>query len=1076
MRNVSLLILAIIAGVGSMSVAAADAGPAPGLTALHFRFIGPNGNRDISVVGVPGDPNVAYFGAASGGIWKTTDGGTHFESIFDSTDVSSVGALALAPSNPDIVWAGTGEPYIIREATSVGDGVYKSTDAGKTWEHMGLEKTGHISNIAINPGNPDIVFVCAIGQVYKPNPERGVYRTEDGGKTWKLVLKVNETTGCSGLSMDVHNPDTLFASTWQVTIRPWDLDSGGPGGGVFVTHDGGNTWSRLGANNGLPAQGTLIGKTAVRIAPSNDKIVYALMQGPKTGLLYRSDNGGANWTLVHEGDELDMRAPYYTNFTIAPDNPDVLYIPSTPFLVSRDGGHTVRIADRRPDPQHPDEFYYPGGDTHDVWVDPKDTSRILTANDQGGFISLTHGRQWYTVNLPIAQIYHVDTDTSIPYNVAGNRQDTSSVYGPSRVLTTSIGSTANIPPNAWHGYDGCESGFGVFDPVDPDVIWSGCYNGDLVRVNLKTGQAHNVSVWPIANFGAAPSEVRDRWNWSFPIAISPFDHNEVYVGSQYIYATTDAGHSWKRISPDLTTGKHLGNSGGLTVDNLMTFSSATLSIIDESPVKRGVIWAGSYDGQVSITRDGGVHWINVTANIKGLPPYGTINLEASPFDAGTAYVTSNDKMMGDYNPYIFETADYGKTWKNISGDLPHSEFSYVHVVRTDPVRKGMLYAGTENSLYVSWDDGMHWTQLKGNFPPAPVYWLKIQPKFSDLAIATYGRGIWILDDVTALRSWDRVSQEGMPHLFAPRAAYRFRSMVTGGQGYPNGFSNPNEPTQGVSENIPYGADLNYYLPHAATVEIIIADGSGETVRVLNEKGTAGLNRVFWDLRYKDLLKGTLLTNPPGKPWVDTPAKGRPLTAWGQPGSAGPLVVPGIFRVALKVDGTEVGSQSLQVLPDPHSVGTQSTMVASRDLQLQIAQEIDQTVGLINRLEVTRKSLEDLDHDMQGKSGMQPMSAAARALGSKAAAIEGRLFAMENSGSTEDSFARAPRLYAKFGSLYKNLNAEGSDVQPTTQQLQANSELRATLESVTQTADTFYQTDLVRFNATLRSRGMGTVIK
>lgn len=1053
MHKLYALVLVTFLTVGFLPATEAGPRPDPGLAGLHFRFLGPNGNRAISVVGVPGDANVAYFGAASGGIWKTTDGGTHFKPIFDSTDVSAVGALALSPSNPDIVWAGTGEPYLIREQISPGDGVYKSTDAGKTWEHMGLTDTGHIGHIIINPENPNIVFVCAVGQAYKPNAERGVFRTEDGGKTWKHVLAVNNTTGCSGLSMDPRDPNTLFAGTWQLTIQPWKLDSGGPDGGVFVTHDGGNTWTHL-SGHGLPPKGTILGKIGVRIAPNNSDVVYALIQA-NTGLLYRSSDGGKSWDLVHKGDDVDLRAPYYMNFTVAPDNENLLFFPSTAFMVSADGGKTVIQAPRSGAPLPGTGITVAGGDNHEVWIDPKNPQRILVAKDAGGAISRNGGRSWFQVVLPIAQIYHVYTDNSIPYNVIGNRQDTDSVMGPSRVLSRGFFSTGTIPASAWHGYNGCESGFGVPDPDNSNIIWSGCYNGDLVRTNLSTGESRNVSVWPEATFGASTADVRDRWNWSFPIAISPFDHNKVFVGSQYVYETTDAGQHWKRISPDLTTAKHLGNSGGLTVDMLMTFSSATLAMISPSSVKDGVIWAGTYDGQVSVTRDGGAHWTNVTANIKGMPPWGHINLEASPFDAGTAYVSSNNKMTGDYDPHIYVTTDYGATWKSISGDLPHTEFSFVHVVREDPVREGMLYAGTENALYVSWDDGAHWTQLRNNFPPAPVYWLTIQPRFNDLVIATYGRGIWVLDDITPLRSWDSVAHADQAHLFDPRQAYRFRNVFTAHQDSPNAVT--------AGENIPYGADLNYYLPSAESATITITDGSGKVVRVLHEHGKVGLNRVFWDLRHEPRRTATLLVPPPSKPWTVVPTAGHPLNTWSEPGLDGPLVVPGTFTVSLSVNNVLVGSAPLQVLRDPHTLGTQDQMKSQEALLLQIQGEINEVVDLINRFEHTRKQLETLTISQEANTRPASVRNAANALAAKAAAIEGRLFYIENAGDTEDSFRGPPQLYEKLGSLYNNLNDVSANHGPTAAQVEVNDKLRQVLASTRQATESFYGTDVTAFN-------------
>lgn len=1081
------LTLTALACWGFIQVASAAVpgpGPDPLLASLHFRFLGPNGNRAISVVGVPGNSKIAYYGAASGGIWKTTDGGAHFKPIFDSTDVSAVGALALAPSNPNIVWAGTGEPYIDR-VSAPGDGVYKSTNAGRTWEHMGLGKTGHISNIAINPENPNIVFVCALGQGYKPNPERGVYRTENGGKTWKLVHHVNNTTGCFGLSMDPHDPNTLFAGTWQLSIRPWKLDSGGSDGGVFVTHDGGNTWSRV-SGHGLPAKGTPVGKISVRVAPSNSNVVYALIQGKTgSGLLYRSSDGGKDWLLMHQGDGIGNRPMYFMNMTVAPNDENLIFMPNQTFWVSLDGGKTIFKAPH-PKPKFDGKITYPsadtskityiGGDIHDVWIDPKDPERILVADDHGGGMSLNGGHSWFTVILPIAQIYRVDTNSSIPYNIIGNRQDMDGMMVPSRVLYYRANDTMNnlnraIWAGAWHGYGGCESGDSVFDPVKPNILWTGCYNGDLQRVNLRTGQSRNVAVWPVATFGANPAKVRDRWNWTFPIAISPFDHNRVYVGSQYVYETTDAGQNWKRISPDLTTDRHLVNSGGLTVDNLMTFSSATLSIIDESPVKAGVIWTGSYDGQVTVTQDGGAHWTNVTANIKGLPPYGTINLQASPFNAGTAYVTSNRLNMGDYKPYIFETTDYGKTWKNISGNIPHSEFSYVHIVREDPVRKGMLYAGTENALYISWDNGTHWTQLKNNLPPTPMFWLTIQPKFSDLVIGTYGRGIWVLDDVTPLRSWPRVSREGKPHLFNPRPAYRFRTVVTAPEVSPNAVT--------LGENIPYGADLNYYLPTAEPVTLTITNSSGKAVRILHEHGTTGLNRIFWDLRYEPPRKATLLTNPPGKPWVNTPEHGRPLKPWGTPSPNGPLVLPGMFTVSLSVKGTQVGSAPLQVRPDPHLPVTMSKMVAGQTLLLKMKREINQTVRLINHFETVRKQIETLRGNLVSGPKGSRVRAAAKDLEDKAVAIEGRLFAIE-SVDGEGSFRVPPQLYEKLGSLYNELANTGryntgAQHGPTTAQIEVNEKLHQTLASIQQATDVFKQKDITKFNTIAKANSVKTVV-
>lgn len=1038
------------------AIAAAQAtGPNP-LSQLHFRALGPNGNRDIAVVGEPGNPLVAYFGAASGGIWKTEDGGAHFKPVFDQMDVSSVSSLAIAPSNHNIVWAGTGESFIIRGATSIGNGIYKSTDAGRTWRHMGLEMTGHISNIAIDPHNPNLVFACAVGQAYRPNPERGVFRTNDGGKTWEQVLKVDETTGCSGLDMDAHDSQTLFAGMWQISIKPWNENSGGPGSGVFVTHDGGDRWQRL-SGNGLPPAGANLGKIAVRVAPSDPERVYALIQ-EDTARFYRSDNGGSAWTLVNQSHKLSERSPYYTNFRVSPDDPNLLYFVSVSWTVSRDGG------------RHFDQdATVAGHDLHDVWIDPENPNRLMVADDGGGAISLNRGRSYFQVVLPIAQLYHVYTDNQIPYNVIANRQDSGGEEGPSRVLHAGGFGGGGITASDWHAFGGCESGFGVPDPADSNIIWSGCYNGELVRVDLVTGQARSIDIWPLPTYGWAPKDVRDRWNWTFPIAISPHDHNKVYVGSQYVYETTNGGQTFNRISPDLTGNdkSHEGDSGGVAFDNLMTFSSETLSIIAESPLKPGVIWTGAYDGQVNLTQDGGAHWTNVTANIPNLPPYGTINVTPSKYDAGTAYLCSNLEMAGNDDPFIYKTTDYGKSWTAIAGNIPHSVQSFVHTVIEDPVRRGMLYAGTENAIYVSWNDGQQWTRLRNNFPAAPVYWLTVEPRFNDLVIATYGRGIWILDDVTPLRDWDRVSAAGASHLFAPRPAYRFRSTVTAPQMAPNSAV--------VGENIPYGADVNFYLNAPAEVELAITGANGEIVRTLHRHGVAGLNRAWWDLRYDAPRKPLLLTPPPAEPWVATGMKGRPLVSWANtPG--GPRVVPGTYAVKLTVNGSPAGSERLEVLADPHTLGNQQSMEAQEKFLLGMRAEIGEVAGMIDRVEGTRRQLDVLRQVLGNDPKAAPVLKAASSLERKAESVEGKLFDTQLTGFREDSFRHPARLFEQLSALANELDGSGADLGPTDQQIEANHTLERQISAASTAVRELAASDVAAFNATLKSSGYTMAIQ
>ncbi len=717
---------------GFNSPVRAQAFDAEYVSQLQYRFIGPDGNRAIAVAGVPGNPMVSYIGAASGGIWKTVDAGTTWRPIFDDQPVSSIGSIAIAPSDPNVVWVGTGETFVIRPAHSLGDGVYRSTDAGETWANVGLGLTGRIGRMIVDPRDPDIAFACALGHTHGPQAERGVFRTVDGGDTWEHVLFVDDATGCSDLAIDPSNPRVLYATTWQVHINTWGLNSGGPGSGIFKSTDGGDTWQRL--RGGAPGgEEHPVGKTAVAVAPSNPDRVYMLVEDSSPGL-YRSDNAGRVWSLVSQNHTMNERAPYYTRIAVSPDNENQVYFLSVRFSMSVDGGES--LVDRPP---------RGGGDNHDMWIDPTNADRYLVAHDGGVAMTRNRGRTVQRVVPPIAQMYHVAVDNQVPYYVYGNRQDGYSYRGPSNSRAGSI------PLGLWRGVGGCESGFATPDPVDNNIVWSGCYDGGLEVHDLRTGHSRNVRRWPEAGYGWPPAEMRYRWHWNFAFHISPHNHNRVYVGSQYVSVTEDLGHSWRDISPDLTLNlkDHQQNSGGVAIDNLMTFDGSVLFAINESPLEEGVIWVGTNDGQVQITRDGGATWTNVTENIPNLPPWGTIaNIEASRFEAGAAYITVDLHQMGDFDPYVFKATNYGNDWAFISQTVPKSMLSFAHVVREDPVRHGMLYLGTDNALYVTLDDGESWTTLQSNMPHAPVYWITVQEHFNDLVVATYGRGFYILDDIT----------------------------------------------------------------------------------------------------------------------------------------------------------------------------------------------------------------------------------------------------------------------------------------------------------------------------------------
>jgi photosystem II stability/assembly factor-like uncharacterized protein len=1045
------------------------AAPNP-IAALHFRFVGPIGNRVAAVIGEPGNPNVVYIGAADGGIWKTEDGGATWKPIFDKADVSPVGALAMAPSEHNIVWAGTGEPWLIRPFWALGNGVYKSTDAGESWQNMGLDATGHIARIVIDPHDPNRVFVCAIGQTFLPQQQRGVFRTLDGGKTWQQVLFINENTGCSDLAMDPSDPNTLFAGMWPVTIHTWGIDSGGAAGGVYATHDGGATWHKL-SGHGLPANNHPVGKVAVAIAQSNPKRVYALIQDNPPGL-YRSDDGGQTWKLVNQSHIPDERAPYYTRFTVAPDNENLLYFVSVAYSFSPDGGKTLLIPGSRHSALGQASG---GGDNHDLWIDPTNSSRILVANDEGVNISNDHGRSFANYVLPISQVYHVAVDNDIPYHVMGNLQDRDSFRGPSRALSGGFFDSP-ITPAYFTTTGGCEDGFAVPDPKNANVVWAGCDNGHLDRMDWRTRTARDVTPWPVSGLGWAPKDMKYRWHWSFPIAIDPLDHHRVYVGAQVVFMTTDGGQSWKVISPDLTTNNksHQENSGGISFDNLVTFDGSTLYSIAPSAVKEGVLWVGSNDGQVSVTKDGGAHWTNVTANIPNLPPWGTVaNIEPSHFDPATAYIAVNLQLVGDYNPYVYKTTDYGQSWKLISASVPRSVNSSANCIVEDPIRKGMLYLGTENAIFVTWDDGGEWTRLHNNFPPAPVQWLAIQPTFNDLVVGTYGRGVWILDDVTPLRALDRA--RGKPtYFFKPRPAYRFRNTTDAREIEPSGHV--------VGENPPYGADLDFWLAGPQkNVKLSVLGPGNETIRTVKIKKTqAGINRVWWDLRYDSGTKIRFQTPPPDALWAN-PHRG--YRAYGAviPG-AGAIVPPGTYTVQLKAAG-QTFTRPLEVLPDPHSPGTQQSIEAQVKFELEVRSESNQVAGMINHIEWTRKQLADLQ-SMLGAHGDQYATVieAAKQLASKAVALEGQMIDVHNTGRSEDVFRHPMELYGRLCWLITPMNGApgsgsgGSDMAPTTQDVAVNDQFEAQIAQLQPEFDRLVHVETPAFNRLLKQNHLTLAIQ
>lgn len=1031
---------------------------------LKYRHIGPVGNRISAVVGVPGNANIIYAGAASGGIFKSIDDGINWRPIFDKQPVSSIGSLAVAPSDANVIWVGTGEAFI-RSNVSQGNGIYKSTDSGKSWKNMGLEDSGRIGRIVIDPRDPDVVFAAVMGHCYGSQQERGVFRTADGGQTWKRVLFVDEHTGCSDIAMDPNNPRILFAGMWPMLIRTWGKWSGGPGGGLYMSRDGGLTWKHL-KGNGPPE--TEIGKVAVAVAPNNSDRVYAMIETKDEGL-WRSDNGGQSWKQVSHDHALLNRPLYYTRCVVAPDDYNEVYFPATRFTMSLDGGETLK------------RFNPSGGDHHDMWIDPTNPDRMIVGNDQGVSISTNRGKSWHGVQLPVAQMYHVYVDNRIPYYVYGNRQDGTSYRGPSHSRTG-----RKIPSGLWHPVGGFESGFAIPDPVDNNIVWSGNYDGMLDRFDLRTGHSRSVDVWPESIQGWAAADVKYRFQWTFPICISPHNHNRIYVGSQYVHVTTNGGHSWSVISPDLSTNdkSKQQQTGGITPDDVSPLYCCVIFALAESPIQEGLLWAGTNDGLLHVSRDGGSSWTNVTRNIPKLPQWGTVsNIEPSRYDAGTCYITVDLHQVNIRDPYIYKTEDYGRKWKPIHSNIPRSVLSYAHCIREDPVRKGMLFLGTENALYVSFNDGRNWIPLQTNLPHAPVHWLVVQEHFNDLVAATYGRGFWIMDDITPLQQLTQEVIKSDVFLFTPRLAYRFRNVVG------PGFS-PND--QCAGDNPPYGAFINYYLKSVPKedVKITILDDKGNTVRTLKtekeEKSSgspgrrrarpikvpkkAGINRINWNLRYDFTKKIRLRTSPIGHDHVTVGAKGwRPFPRGER--TSGPLAAPGIYTVKLSV-GEKDFLQKLIVKKDPHSAGSEKDIRAQLKVLLGIRDNINTVADIINKSEIIRKQIYDLVEIIEDDKDTEQIIKKAKELDKKFIDIEDFFFSMGLTGSGDD--LRWPdKFYVRLRRLARSI--EASDFSPTTQQLEVYEKFNRELSDYKNRFNNLISTDLPSFNKMLAEKNILNIV-
>jgi photosystem II stability/assembly factor-like uncharacterized protein len=920
----------------AVTAATADDAPRPRdkdpLRGLEYRLIGPFiGGRVSRVAGVAGDPRTYFAATASGGVWKSTNGGYQWKPVFDAQTMPSIGSIAVAASDPSVVYVGSGEANI-RGNVAAGNGIYKSTDGGQTWSHV-WKQDGQIGTVAVHPKNPDVAFAAVLGHAFGPNPERGVYRTRDGGKTWQQVLKKDADTGASDVVIDPSNPSVVFAGLWQARRRPWDLQSGGPGSGLYVSRDGGDTWKQLTKDHGLPEG--IWGKVGVAVAPSDSRRVYALVEADKGGL-FRSDDGGESWSLATAHRALRQRAWYYSTLTVDPRNPDVLWAPQVPMLRSVDGGRTWK---KIRGIHH--------GDHHDVWIDPADTRRMITANDGGVDVSLDGGETWFAPRLPLGQCYHVDADTSVPYRVSCALQDLGTGSGPSNSL-----STDGINHGDWYDVGGGEAGHTASDPSDPSVVYAGEYLGIFTRYDHRTRQARSVAPWPDYLSGHGSEDARYRFQWTAPIVVSPHDPKVVYHGGNVLFRTSDAGQTWTAISPDLTTNdksKQKWAGGPITGDNTGVEHYCTIFAVAESPLAKGLIWAGSDDGLVHVTRDAGGSWTNVTPNIRGIPAFGTVALiEASRFDPATAYVVVDAHRLDDMKPYLYKTTDYGKTWKSLAAGLPADV--YLHAVREDPKKKGMLYLGTERGVMMSRDDGASWERLELNLPPVAVHDLLV--KNDDLVLATHGRSIWILDDLTPIREMSKDVQAKAVHLFpmAPVTAWR----------YSGSFHE-----DGPGENPPAALVVPYWLKDKpkGDVTLEVRDAGGRLVRTLSslqEKpdvppddpdaeregrrkppltAEAGVNRGKWNFFWDGATKIKDARIDMGDP------------------SYGPFALPGTYTLRLSADG-QTSEGTVEVRPDPRVKMTAADREAQLAFAIEARDAITRLSGIVEAVRSVREQLQD----------------------------------------------------------------------------------------------------------------------
>jgi photosystem II stability/assembly factor-like uncharacterized protein len=1014
---------------------------------LEFRSIGPyRGGRVTAVAGVRGQPLVHYFGGTGGGVWKTTDGGSNWQPVSDKFfKTGSVGGIGVAESDPNVVYVGMGEAPI-RGNVSHGDGVYKSTDAGKTWKNVGLEKTYQVARVRVHPKDPDLVYVAALGHVWGSNAERGIFRSKDGGTSWEKVLFVSDRTGASDLAMDPTNPRILYAGFWQVHRKPWALVSGGTESGIYRSTDGGDSWKKL--TEGLPEG--IVGKVGIAVSPARPERVWALIESKDKGGVYRSDDGGEKWTRVNSENKLRQRAWYYTRIYADTKNPETVYALNTGFYRSTDGGRTFN------------SIRVPHGDNHDLWIDPDEPQRMINSNDGGANVSFNGGRTWSSImNQPTAQFYRVTTDDRFPYRIYGAQQDNSTVAIASR------GRGRGITETDWHSVGGCESGWIAPKPKNPDVVFAGCYGGSITRYDHRTGQSRQIMAWPQLAIGQAAKDLKYRIQWNAPILISPHDPNTLYHAAQVLLKSRDEGQSWEEISPDLTRNdkaKQDYSGGPITRDNTGVEVYDVIFTVMESPHEAGTIWVGTDDGLVHVTRDAGKNWQNVTP--KGLPEWIQVNsVEISPHDKATAYVAATMYKFDDFRPYLYRTNDYGKTWKKIDSGIPSGAFT--RVVREDPSRRGLLYAGTEMGLYVSFDDGASWQPFQSNLPVVPITDLAVKEK--DLVVATQGRSFWILDDLTPLHLFRPEIARDRVRLFPPRPAVRM-----GGGGFDEEGSG-----SATGKNPPNGVSVSYWLKEkpgekdVLTVEFLEgdtvlrtysslkkeskSDGLSIGLPVDDEEGDkplepkAGLNRLAWDMR------------------IVRPALVPKAVVWGT--REGPRVAPGTYTVRLEYAGRTL-TQPAEVRRHPDVAATPEDLKSQFRLLSELRNQIEETHDAVGRIREAKTQIQAIGERAEKLGKGTALKEKGKALSERLTEIEKKLVNPDLK-SNQDVLNFPPALDHQIVGIA--VVASSADSKPTAGALAYSKEVGAKLAAILAELDAVVAKDLAEFNAAVRKEEIPPVV-